>query len=618
MRIASRLRPPRGWAVWLACALLAGHVALAALSLRQQSATIDEFGHLPAGLSHWQKQTFFVYRVNPPLTKMIAAAPVLFARPTMPYDNFFEAKAKQRYEWTFGRRFMEENPDGYHELFFLGRYPMVALSVLGGWLLFLWARELHGGWAGVAAVALWSFCPNILANAQLITPDIGCTTAIIAASYVYWRWLRHPGWLGALGVGLVLGIAELTKFTLLALYPIWLLLLAAAFVPGPWRTLAARAGQFAMMLFVSIVFINAGYLFEGSFKPLGDYEFDCQTLTSDRLHTEPVGHNADGATVIRYWSVRENRFRGTWLEKLPVPLPEHMIYGLDLQQRDLESLRSPSYLRGELRFHGWWYYYLYALGVKLPLGTLALLAVATVAVFWRRYRGSLLDECCVLVPIVVILALVSSQTTFNHHLRYVLPCFPFLFLHAARLVRRALPGQAASSRGLSGERKPKNWLSALVAAAVLWNAMAAVRIHPHSMSYFNELAGGPEHGAEHLINSNIDWGQDLLFLKRWLDEHPEARPLRLAYKNFVDPRIVGIEFELPPIGPFDEPPKLRPGWYAVSATLVYGDSFAIPNGHGGLEGVPPNGLVYFRDMQPVAKAGYSIFIYHVPAPANDG
>jgi hypothetical protein len=150
-------------------------------------------------------------------------------------------------------------------------------------------------------------------------------------------------------------------------------------------------------------------------------------------------------------------------------------------------------------------------------------------------------------------------------------------------------------------------------------AFSTLRVHPHYLSYFNEAAGGPENGGRHLINSNLDWGQDLLFLKRWLDAHPEARPLQLAYFNFVDPRVEGIAFHLPPPGPRgpsrDDVTGRAvgpvPGWFVVSANLVYGMGFPIPDGQGGRAITEQGSYVYFQRFRPVAKAGYSLFVYHI-------
>ncbi len=144
--------------------------------------------------------------------------------------------------------------------------------------------------------------------------------------------------------------------------------------------------------------------------------------------------------------------------------------------------------------------------------------------------------------------------------------------------------------------------------------------YPHSLSYFNELAGGPENGSEYLVDSNIDWGQDLLFLRDWLKKHPEARPLGLAYFGYFDPRVAGIEFTLPPKGPTSPEEAAgpdakdlgpRPGWYAVSVSMLRGYQYQLPDGRGGQPWFPLNSFSYFQRFRPIAHAGWSIYIYHI-------
>jgi hypothetical protein len=134
-----------------------------------------------------------------------------------------------------------------------------------------------------------------------------------------------------------------------------------------------------------------------------------------------------------------------------------------------------------------------------------------------------------------------------------------------------------------------------------------LRVHPHYLSYFNEVAGGPDNGWQHLIEANTDWGQDLLFLKQWADAHPEARPLRLAYYGGLEPHRVGLDYCVRKI----EGPEPEPGWYAVSVNVICGAAFITTDKDRRVFSFPRNAYRSFRHLRPVAKAGYSIFIYHV-------
>lgn len=134
--------------------------------------------------------------------------------------------------------------------------------------------------------------------------------------------------------------------------------------------------------------------------------------------------------------------------------------------------------------------------------------------------------------------------------------------------------------------------------------LSSLRCYPHSLAYFNELAGGPEQGHEHLLGSNLDWGQDLHNLRRWIEEHDELGKLNLAYAGNVDPAAVGIEFTLPPSSP-------SPGWYAASISLVCGGQTWVNRPDGRKELAEAGRFAWLSRLRPIDRIGYSIWVYHV-------
>ncbi len=209
-------------------------------------------------------------------------------------------------------------------------------------------------------------------------------------------------------------------------------------------------------------------------------------------------------------------------------------------------------------------------------------------------------------------------------LRYVLPIFPFLYVGAGRLV----PWVA----GLPGRWR---WVGGtIVAAGLVATATATAWIHPHYLAYFNQVAGGPENGSRHLIDSNLDWGQDLVGLKRWLDRHAPGERVGIAYFGQIPPAIFAVRGEplnwfLPPARPRGwgrrMPPRYlqegehppAPGLYAVSASLVRGLPWRVYDSYGDLvQTWAPydaewHAFDYFAELKPFAKIGYSIFLYRV-------
>jgi hypothetical protein len=597
--------------------LLTLQAGLAILSLRQHNLTVDEGGHLFSGLLAWEEGRLDVYPVNPPLVKALAALPIVISRPRLSESVRWSASM----DWVpEHNRFVHKNRDQYQELIFRARYMLVAFSVLGGWLVYRWSSQLFGQTAGLVALSLWAFCPNVLCWAGVCTVDLGATVFGLAAVYALRCYLHQPAWLGAAWSGCVLGLALLSKFTLLVLYPVFLVIcLLACWQPGDGRISGRtmkRCLHFALLLLISLLAVNMGYGFQGTGRALGTFSFRCQAL-------------ADLA--------QSSWLHGTWAKHVPVPLPEGYILGLD-QQKYQAELYSPSYLHGQWRKGGWWYYYLYALGVKLPLGTLILCGLTAWLVCTQGcYRARGLDEWLIWLPAGAILMLISSQMRDQFaSIRYVLPMFPFLFIGISRVGlileqtwklcsgrARLLPSRSPKWLGRVGRRTRlalANWsfcVSAGVIMALAWNALSLVRIHPHYLSYFNEIAGGPDHGWQHLLESNIDWGQDLLFLKRWVDLHPEVQPLGLAYYGGIDPHLVGLKYRLPSYGGNAESPAPKPGWYAVSVNFVCGARFRGYDERGQDISFPAGAFSYFQQFTPVDKAGYSIFIYHItPEEAN--
>lgn len=608
--------------------VLSVHIGLLGGASYANSCTIDEAAHLPAGLSHWLFGTFELYRVNPPLIRSVAAVPVLFAAPNMDWNRSYEGPYS-RSEFSVGRRFSQANGMRVFWLFTLARWACIPFSVLGAWVCYRWATDLFGVWSGMLAIILWCFSPNIIGNASLITPDVGAAAIGCLAAYAFWKWLRQPDWPNALFAGLSLGLAELTKSTWIVLFGLW---------PVSWvlwcaiqkrisrssdtatnrdpradsschRQALTQLRQLLVILLLAIYLINLGYGFERSFTRLRDYSFISETLSGNDIEMHKPG----------------NRFASTWLASVPVPLPENYVRGIDVQRFDFERGKW-SYLRGEQRFGGWWYYYLYALGVKVPIGTwiLAVLAALTM-VHQRRNLQKLRDGLILLAPAIVVLVLVSSQTGFSRYLRYVLPVFPFAFIWISQVgmvFSRHFENSCGEEIGASVNLQDKcqvfshsrGWvLRCIIAGSVVWMIGSSLSVYPHSLSYFNEFAGGPVGGHAHLVDANIDWGQDLLYLKRWLDDHPEAKGIRIAYFGFVDLETVGIEAELPPKGPMAFTGERRspastnilgpqPGWFAVSVNHL--------RGYRHFESDQPD-YAYFMNFEPVAMAGYSIYIYQV-------
>lgn len=197
--------------------LLIVHTLLLGYSAYVHSPTLNEPGHLVAGLSIWKFGRFDVYNINPPLVKMVAALPVMAAGYSEDWSGFYTGPGA-RPEFSLGEAFMKANGERSFVLFTIARWACIPLSWVGSIVCYLWARDLYGRPAGVMATTIWCCDPNILANASLITPDAHASALGLAACYTFWRWLQTPTLLKSAIAGITLGLAELAKTTLIVFF----------------------------------------------------------------------------------------------------------------------------------------------------------------------------------------------------------------------------------------------------------------------------------------------------------------------------------------------------------------------------------------------------------------
>ena len=530
--------------------------------IREKSVTIDEFVHLPAGYYYLETGDFDLFRIHPPFIQMLCAAPLLWKN-----IRFEENTSWQLINnWVFGYEFMFSNAREYQEIFEISRFTTLGLSVLLGLMIYGWAKELFGQMAGFFALFLYTFNPDILAHSGLVTLDIGVSLFIFAAIYFLWKLIKSGENSYSVLSGTTLGMAIVGKYIALLTIPV--ILFISLFIVTSrvklTRTLSAKKYLFSLIILftVALLVINATYFFHGTLSPLGSFQFQSGALRP---------------------------FNSTFLSALPVPVPFDFLKGFD-EQLSIQGGKFGSYLWGNVSDSPWWYYYLAAFSLKEPLAWIVLLLIAlTVNLIYKRINYDLM--IFVLFPPILFLIIISSMSV-NIGIRYMLPIFPFLFLFTSSIMDGNLLKKISSTR----------LLQLPVVICALWYFSASAMIHPHYLAYFNELAGGPGEGYKFLVDSNIDWGQDLIGLKEYLtDNHIDK--IYLAYFGRVDPLLYGINYDLLP----NRPVK---GYCAISVSYLAGIPYHLYKDMK-LHFAPPNSYRWLSDLQPIAKIGYSIYIYKI-------
>ncbi|MFY9821395.1 MAG: glycosyltransferase family 39 protein [Thermoanaerobaculia bacterium] len=541
--------------------LLLGAFAILCLhGLVWDSPTADEFTHLPVGYFYLKTGDFDLAARTPPLIKELAALPLLPLSPQIRTAK--PARESAWYPWILGTDFMQRNRPVYDRLFLLGRLPIVALALLMGVVVHRWSRELYGPAAGLVALTFFAFNPTLIGHSHVVTADVGVAALGVLALYLFYRWSQEPTAVRMLVAGLALGLAQLAKTTSVLLYPVLALLVAVALLRGE-RPVGRRVGGLAAIVLVSLLVLNAGYLFQGTGKPLGSFDFQSHFMRGIAGHL-PAG--------------------------LPMPLPAPYLEGFDGVRLDAESGEFPNYLFGRWSRQGTPVYYLVCLLFKTPLPLLLACALAPFVRLGTKARG----EIYLGLPLAVLLVSYSVLTgNVNYGIRHILSAFPLLFIYASRLTPFFL------ERGLAIRR------TALAVLAVY--PLSALIATPNTLDYFNVLARG--RGDRILLDSNIDWGQGLKRVRKYMDREGLDH-IALAYFGHVDPALYGIDFHLPQPG--------EPGPIAVSANFLHGYGYMTFAG-GRMVPVPPDEFRWLEKYPEIEYLGGGMFVVRagiIPSPVH--
>lgn len=514
-------------------------------------------------------------------------------------------------------------------LLFSARLPMALLGALLALLVFAWAREWYGTTGGLLALALFCFDPGFIAHGGLVTTDVGGALFMFGAMYFLMRAFRKPSIPNVLATALFVGLALIAKYSGLLLVAWFVLALAlGCWLPAPEtrrRRLWLSAGILLSSALVAAALVWAAYGFRHSTvpDPARAARDEAPLVEEAILHRVP-GHLSVEQMVRRGAAMRlllasnpegySNQALSAAMETVQLPwlgrlliwadqwhlAPEAYLYGL--AYAEMSTVERHTYLQGQFSRKGFWYYFPVAFVLKTPLLTLLALGAALGYALVRR-RAWRPELVFVWIPLAVYsVASLSSNLNIGH--RHLLPLYPFLFVLCG--------GLGHFFDQLSFPTRPVALSAGLLAAAINSNLVfsppsSPAVIFPNYLAYFNELAGGPRGGREHLVDSNLDWGQGLKQLRRWLDERGVREPVYLCYFGTADARYHLIEhYNLPgcyPLTPITSPDEVRvPAYFVLSATFLQG-SYQSPRARQFWNEV-------LREATLVDVIGYSLYVYH--------
>ena len=575
---------------------------VAFFSMKDDSATMDEIAHLPAGYSYLTQKDMRLNPEHPPLIKDLAAIPLLFINGSasspqrkIKFPSEIDAWQKDiNGQWLFGFHFMYGMGNPADKMIFWGRIPMILILVLLGFYIFKWAKELFGNKAALLALFLFSFSPAFLAHGRLVTTDVGAATGVFIATYYFLKALKNPTKKTVILAGISFGLAELCKFSVILLIPFFI------FLGLIWWLI--KFGKLLQTLKISILVLFVGYLLIGVVYQYHVWNYPPERQVQDAkvflsaypdFIQKPILFAADKPILRPYAQYLTGLF---------------MVF-------HRAAFGNTTYFVGEVSNLGWKNYFPTVYSIKEPLAFHILTLIALLYTAWlvkrpfwinpfQRTKGWIKNHFpeFAMLSFIVLYWAVSLYSNLNIGVRHLLPAFPFTFVLVSGTISNLL------NRLICRGPTSANLAWGFFLILIFWQAISVLSIYPHFLAYANEIAGGPNNLYIYTVDSNLDWGQDLKRLKKWVDINlPAGRQVYVDYFGGGDAKYYLGEKFVPWNGTKNSKEFPKGNYLAVSATFLQG-------GRG--EPVPGFNQSYghyrwLYKYEPIAKIGYSIFVYYI-------
>jgi hypothetical protein len=553
-----------------------------ALSIRQQSQTYDEGNHLAAGYRYWQCHDFGINPEHPPLVKLVAAAPLWFGHVPAPSGPCGKEPTTKDYAFGLGINYLYGQNLDADSLLFRARLADSIFALALAVICYLCARSFFGQAAGLIALLLLVFEPNVLAHGALITTDAAVSAFLLAAVFSFYRYSQKPSAGRLLVAGIFTGLTLASKHSGILIIPI-LIILAFFELMRAQRSSQLDAQQslrqgilrhtapLAVIFLVAFTVLWCAYGLRYGARPASE------PMSKDlgQFITEVQAQGTHGLflTTIIPGLARAHL------------LPEAYLYGL-VDVLSVSQPGQPPFLLGKLYPHGKWFYFPLAFLIKSTLSFLILFIISILAVRWRKTNLGR-QFFYLVVPPVIILTF-AMQSGLNIGYRHVLPIIGFLCVLIAGAV-------------VSLWKRNRFWryLTVTLLAAHVTSSLLAF---PNYLPYSNEAWGGPSQTYRYLTDSNSDWGQGLYQTKDYLAKH-DIKDCWIAYDGAASVSYYQIPCRKLSANSYiaeQVPPMSADGIFILSALSV-----------SGIEWEPGelNPFRVFQTTRPIANIGGAMLVY---------
>ncbi len=635
---------------YLAVALLLAYFIQGMVHIRHASITFDEGPHLAVGYTTLRTGDLRLQpvHIHPPLANLLAAAPLLLQH-DLPHPasiSGWEIASLSAITDTVVWQYPHPA-----RIATVGRLPILWLGVLLGALIFRWAAGRRRRIAGLIALTLYAFDPNFIAHGSLITTDMAAVFFMTATLYITANTSKdRRRWIRSVILGTLLGLAQLAKVSALMLVPVVGLALWLQDIAYRPLKITRESGWPRLVSYVcpslQCVFHIVLILTTAAFVIWAGYGFQ---WTEVPINAGPLLQTERLKSLLRTTSIK-------------IPAGTHFLIYQSL--REHYALGHPTFLMGRVSTHGWWWYFPVAFILKTPLPTLILTLWAAACTLSGKRRHALsskqtqpnAQDITPLSLFSLLYALSSLFSTVNIGYRHLLPLLPFLYISIGRALTPTLGlGQERLGQETFAQRMC-GWVRSLTdtlqygdipflvaALLLLWHMTGTFRIAPHYLTFFNEIAGGATGGYRYLVDSNLDWGQNLWDLKRWLTRVGEETTTEVVTTNATTAEVIttdaittevvttnrtmteaittsghvyyahysparpssyGINADFLPPDPRAvtlTPWQPAPGLYAIGATVLQGPYAPDINTY-----------AWFRAHEPTTRLGNALWVYDVP------
>ncbi|MBU3925918.1 glycosyltransferase family 39 protein, partial [Patescibacteria group bacterium] len=557
------------------------------------------------------------YRLNPehpPLIKDLSAIPLLFLNLNFPVD----VSAWTEYingQWDMGRIFIYESGNDADQIIHFSRFPIMLLAILFGWLLFKWTKKLYGNKVGLLTLFFYTMSPTFLAHSHYVTTDLGAAFGFFIGLATFINFLNNQTRKNLIIAGVAFGIAQLLKFSLVILAPIYLLLAILWIIleyygnfKKIFKPLAVIIGKLILIGIIGIIVIWPVYQFHVLNYPVERQYSDTETILSS------FGFRPAVNFVV-------------WMSDKPIlrAMGQYLLGVLMVTQR--ASGGNTAYFLGNVSSQGSSLYFplLYILKEQLAFHILTLFALIFAirniiktktknlksAIEWMKDNFAL-TASMIFIAIYFLQAITSNL---NIGVRHILPAFPFIYFLVARQTIRWIKTNDLEEPETFGQQV-KHFFSVclksiekylLLIALLLWMFFSSVMTFPHYLSYYNELGGGTWNGYKIATDSNYDWGQDMKRLRNYVQNPPNSENINKIGIDYFGggniPYYFGDKGEnwwsskgAPPTN----------SWLAISINSFMG---ATAKTAPGFERKPEDSYSWLKNKEPYDRVGTSIFIY---------